>query len=183
MCPDHRKRNVSVCQGHPSALRRKNQPLDSGFDCHEADRRSRTETAGKNLLLNKRCQCPFKQTALQVLFSLSKRFMWVPAMQWFHPAVFHNYSVFTHPFICHWTRGITCFIWPDPICAPQLGWQLLPTCSAWVGKSLSCVFIPLRISSHHPHCTSAHTAYCTGATRVNGHRICSLRRAVCPLFI
>lgn len=39
--------------------------MDSGFGCYEADRRSRTETAEKSLLLNKICQCPFKQTTLR----------------------------------------------------------------------------------------------------------------------
>lgn len=46
--------------------------------------------------LKQKMSMPF-QTNNPSLFSVSKRFMWVPAMQWFHLAVFHNYSVFTPP--------------------------------------------------------------------------------------
>lgn len=97
-------------------------------------------------------------------------------MQWFHLAVFHNYSVFTHPSFATEAE--------ESLALSDLMPSVLPSCAgsssphALPGRAeVSAVF------SFHPgsHRTVL-TVPPTGTARANGHRISSLRRAESFLY-
>lgn len=117
------------------------------------------------------------QTNNTALFSVSSRFVWVPAVHWFHPAVFHNSSVLTHPHLPLHQRDHLLYLTWSHLCSPA-GLAAPPRTQHLGGQSLSCAFPSLGISSHNPRCSSR--GGCQSPWPQD--RLCE-RRRVFPLFI
>lgn len=96
-------------------------------------------------------------------------------MQWFHPAIFHNQSVFTHPLFATESGESLALSDLIPSVLPSHAGSSSP--HAAPGRAeVSAAFISLGIPSHNPHCTSHR------GTRANGRRIGSLRRGEAFLY-
>lgn len=128
--------------------------------------------------LKQEMSMPF-QTNSTALFSVSKRFMWGPAMQWFHLAVFHNCSVFTPFNLPLNQRNLLLYLTWSHLCSPA--GLAAPPYMQYLGGQKSPVF-SFASGSHPTVLTAPPTARLPGAARATDHRISSLGR-VFPLFI